>query len=484
MAIADFLRRVVSRMFPKYNLEQKLNVQIATSGVMDNAISLWLQMYENKPPWIGGKENIRSLNLPAAISEEFARLILTEFELKVEGSPRADFINEQLQNYISNMSNIVEMWGALGGIVIKPYVSGEDPVTGKPDRIRLDIVKANRFYPTAFTSSKEIMGGVFIDTKRVGDYLYTRLENHILNGDHYIVENKAYRSERINTMTTEDDQISVQHPFMTEVELESVEEWAGLAPRVEMDDVDHPFFVYIKVPRANNIDPESPLGASVYSRAVDVIQEIDKQYSRTLWEYRAKEAAVHIADDLLEHDKYGAPILDEGEQRLYRTFDFEGKQGNESYLQPYSPDIRDSSMFKGLDELLRKCEFLVGLAYGTLSNLETVDRTATEIKASKQRSYTAVNNMQKAWDTGIDELLKVMDNLCTLYEIVPPGEIEKTCTWGDGVLEDTEVEYQRRWSMVMAGKYKLEKFYAWYFGCSEEEAAEYIPEQTPYPPEE
>ena len=49
---------------------------------------------------------------------------------------------------------------------------------------------------------------------------------------------------------------------------------------------------------------------------------------------------------------------------------------------------------------------------------------------------------------------------------------------GDGVLEDTEVEYQRRWSMVLAGKLKIEKFYAWYFGCTEEEAKEYIPEET------
>ena len=46
-------------MLPKQNLEKKLNVQIATSGVMDNAISLWLQMYQDKPPWLGGKGTLR-----------------------------------------------------------------------------------------------------------------------------------------------------------------------------------------------------------------------------------------------------------------------------------------------------------------------------------------------------------------------------------------------------------------------------------------
>ena len=38
--------------------------------------------------------------------------------------------------------------------------------------------------------------------------------------------------------------------------------------------------------------------------------------------------------------------------------------------------------------------------------------------------------------------------------------------------------------MVLAGKLKVEKFYAWYFGCTEEEAKEYIPEENTYPPEE
>ena len=82
---------------------------------------------------------------------------------------------------------------------------------------------------------------------------------------------------------------------------------------------------------------------------------------------------------------------------------------------------------------------MCGLAYGTLSNPNQVDRTATEIKASKQRSYTTVSNMQKAWDNGLDGLIEIMNTLCDLYGITPAGEIQKLCSWGDGVLEDTEV---------------------------------------------
>lgn len=472
-------------MLPKQNLEKKLNVQIATSGVMDNAIQLWLNMYKNTPPWLGGEANTKCLNLPATIAEEMARLVLTEFDMDITGSARATFIKEQMDTALDNMSNIVEMWCALGGVVLKPYAAGEDE-NGNPDEIMVDVVQANRFFPTAFNSNKEVTGAVFVDTKRVGDYIYTRLEHHNLVGDHYTVVNKAYRSERLNTMTTEDDQMSVEHPFMTEVSLESVDEWQGLEPITEMDGIEKPFFVYIKTPRANNIDPHSPLGASVYSRAVEVIEEADKQYSRILWEYEAKEAAIDADETLFSTDQRGNPVLPHGKERQYRTYDFGGTE-KAGFIQAYSPEIRDSSMFNGLNKLFRNIEFLCGLAYGTISDTNSTangERTATEIKASKQRSYTTVSAMQKAWEAGLDDLIFVMNMLCNLYDIIPDGAIEKTVTWGDGVLEDTDIEYQRRWNMVVSGKLKLEKFYSWYFGCTEEAAKEFIPAEPTYPPVE
>lgn len=468
-------------MLPKSDFEKKLNAKIATSNIMDNAIKLWLDMYGNKPPWLGGKANVKSLNLPAAISEELARLVLTEFDFELSGSARADFIQKSLKNFIDNFSDTIELWCALGGVVIKPYAAGNGI---NPDHIYLDVVQANRFYPTAFNSNKEVTGAIFLETKRIGDYLYTRLEHHNLEGNHYTVINKAFRSERVNTAHTEDDLIiNVSQPFLMEVELDTVDEWKGLEPIVEMDGIERPFFVYVKVPRANNIDPHSPLGASVFSRAVEVIEETDKQFSRILWEYRATEAAIDADISLFDTDTDGKPILPEGQERLFRNYDFEGSE-NSGFLKEFLPEIRDSSLFNGLNELIRKVEFLCSLAYGTLSNPNDVAKTATEVKASKQRSYTAVSKMQKAWDTALDDIIAIMDTLCTLYSIVPAGTLDKMCTWGDGVLEDTEAEYQRRWSMVLAGKMRLEKFYAWYFGCSEKEALEYIPEASTYPPVE
>ena len=469
-------------MFPKNTLEKKLDVQIATSSLMDNAIQLWMQMYENTPPWLGGPSHVKSLNLPSVIAEEFSRLTLTEFSIELTGSARATFLQDQLSVMLSNISNITELWCALGGIVLKPFAAGEDE-NGNPDHIELDVVQANRFYPTAFNSNREVTGAIFVDTKRIGHYIYTRLEYHSLVGDKYTVLNRAFRSERLYTTVSENDNINAEHPFAEEIKLSQVDEWKGLQPCVEMHGIKQPFFVYIKQPRANTIDPHSPLSTSVYARASDLIKEADKQYSRILWEYEAKETAIDADVDLFDTDRSGRPIIPAGRERLFRTYEADGTDKN-TFFKTFSPEIRDNSMFNGLNKLFRNIEFLCGLAYGTISDVSEVEKTAEEIRASKQRSYATVNAMQTALEDGLRRLIGVMDTLCTLYGIVPPGAIETTVTWGDGVLEDTEKEYQRRWNMVLAGKLKLEKFYAWYFGCTEEAAMELIPQQTQYPVEE
>lgn len=51
-------------------------------------------------------------------------------------------------------------------------------------------------------------------------------------------------------------------------------------------------------------------------------------------------------------------------------------------------------------------------------------------------------------------------------------------TFGDGVLEDTEKEFQRRLQLAQAGFYKPELLLSWYFGCSEEKALTMMPDNS------
>lgn len=491
--IQEFISKVASNIMQKATLEDKIKTQTVISSKMMNAIKLWTEMYVDLPPWKGEKGlDTKTQNIPAAIAREFARLITQESEISVGGDTRGKYINEQLQRFLRYFPSKVEMYCAKGGIFIKPYISGKNVI--------LSYYTADRAFPTAYDTNGDISGAVFIEQMRKGDYVYTRLEWHSMtynaditepkadspddsnetlqsqNTNLYHVTNQAFRSEKLVSYSgdTEFDMLNCRYPLQDEIDLKTVEEWSDIEPEVDIAGLEAPLFVYIKVPGANNVDSYCPLGVSVYSLAIDTIRESDRQYTRCINEYELKEAAIHASADLWKSDKNGKPVLPEGKERVYRVLDDAGQ--DTSTIKDYSPDIRDTSFFNGLQELLRKIEFLSGLAYGTLSRAQETEKTATEIKMSKQRSFTTVGNMQKEIQDGLSKVCDVVNALATLYDLCPEGSYELACSWGDNVLEDTDIEYQRRFQLMMAGHLRPEAFLSWYFGCPEKEVAQkYMP---------
>ena len=425
------------------------------SPAMGDAVRLWLDMYMNVPPWLGAEGCARSLNLPAGIASAAARLILTEFDFSLDGSYRAQFIQNCLKNTLDDLAGTVGTWCALGGAALRPYVYSSDPGASSPDMIGVDVVRADRFRPTASDPNGNITGAVFTDTRTKGEHVYTRLEEQSLSGDRYTVINRAFRSDRRYGAAADLSRAC-------EISLEQVEAWRGIRPEVTISGVRRPLFAYVKTPLTNTVDPDSPLGVSIYHSAAGLIEEADRQFSRTLWEYEAKEAAIDADENIFTLDRKGNPVLPRGKERLFRTYDF----ASTGFLQAYSPGIRDTALWGGLNRILRSIEFSCGLAYGTISDLSgesSPERTATEIKFSKQRSFASVRAMQRAWDAGFDSLLYAMETLCDLYDIAPGGNVIKTVTWGDGVLEDLDAEYARRMRMAEKGIITAEEFREWYF---------------------
>ena len=478
-SIRSFIGKVVGRLLPTKEIERELKVKTSISGIMQDSISLWADMYANLPPW---SSETKCLNLPATISSEFARLILTEYSFEVTGSPMADYINTQIQRVLNplHIEKHVELWAALGGIALKPYIQDMDE-DGAVE-IAVDVHQADDFYPLRFDSNGILTSAVFMETIRRGDMVYTRLEEHTLDGNLYTVINKAYEAKIYEGM--QETEISANR-FQKEIPLTEVEEWSALQPEVEIQNVKTPLFVYLKTPLANNVDKDSPLGAAVFHRAVEAIEEADKKWGNVIWEYKSKKAKIFADDSLFTTNQYGEPILSLEDQDLFRTFHSGGgiDAPMEQLIHEYSPEIRDTSLFNGLNEDLMQIEKLVGLAIGTISHPQDVQKTATEINSSKKRSYHTVSLMQVALEEALKQLVEVMRTYALLYGIVPDGKIDVTCSWGDGVLEDVELEAARRWSWVMAGYYKPEKFFAWYMGCSEEEALELIPPEKLKPAE-
>lgn len=194
-----------------------------------------------------------------------------------------------------------------------------------------------------------------------------------------------------------------------------------------------------------------------------------------MWEYEASELAIDISEGAFR-GKDGKNVLPRRGQRLFRQLNIlTGAAADGDLYKVFSPAIRDESLFNGLDKLLKRIEFNCSLAYGTLSDPMSVEKTAEEIKQSKQRSFAAVKELQSALEVALRDLLWCMDFYCDLYRLCERGKWDVAFGWGDGISEDTESEFARLKALADGGYLKPEKLIAWYFGVSEEEAAGYIP---------
>lgn len=163
--------------------------------------------------------------------------------------------------------------------------------------------------------------------------------------------------------------------------------------------------------------------------------------------------------------------------RLFRKISIDADENKDkSFYEVFNPTLRDDNYAKGLNEIKRQIEFNCSLAYGTLSNPQNVDKTAEEIKASKQRSYTAVSDMQSSLEAVLEDYIYACNAMTDACNLAPSGEYEVSFNWGDGVLEDKDKEQAIQLNEVNSGIRKKTDYLKWRYGVDDKQAAEMLPE--------
>lgn len=423
---------------------------------LENKAAEWERLYRNIPSKEDVEDDIKSLNLPAAICAEFARLITIENEINITGSQRADYLNEQLRHMLGHLRVQVEYACASGGMVFKPYIEGKS--------IRTDCLTQDEFLPIAW-EDKHLTGCLFWDYYVEGDVFYTMVEKQLYKNGIHTTECKAYKSNSKKTLGVE-------------IPLTEVSRWKDINPFTKFGSeeapLDRPLFGYFRVPLGNQIDPKSPLGIPVFNRAADRIADANRQWTYLMWEFEGGQLAIDVSEEFLRKKEDSEYTLPKFSKRLFRRLAID-EDNKEKQYNVFSPSLRDESFLNGLDAIKREIEFDCCLAYGTLSNPQSVDKTAEEIRSSKQRSYTAVCDMQAALETALDDYIYSMDKLAEAYCLAPEGKYEVQFNWGDGILEDVQKEQVIRLNEVNGGITRKEDYLMWRYGVTEEQAKEMLP---------
>jgi len=511
--IVSKLKEILKKMIGARTIEQTLHIAPIISSQMEHSIQMWSDMYKNQAPWLHEPSfqdptRVVSLGLPSMIASEKARTALLEFESEittpteevespnpkykepepdefgnvipsaepktiVEDKPigntdRAEYLNEQYKKLKKQLRTQLEYGIAKGGLVIKPYIVVNEVEGKKKDyQIEFDFIQADSFFPLAFNASGQITEAAFIQTQIEKDIIFRRLEYHKWANNTVTIINKAFKS---TNSQTEGDMTGVD--LGQEVPLASVEAWKDLQPTTTIKNMQKPLFAYFKMPEANTIDTSSPLGVSGYSRAVSLIKDADMQYSRLLWEYEAGEMAIDIDRDAMSF-REGADgemhtVPNHLQARLFRKVDL----GESDTYQPYAPALRDASYIQGINTVLMRIEDVVALGRGSLSDASVEAKTATEIKAMKQRAFQANKDIQDSLEDTLRDVIYIMDAYCELYKVTKSGDYDASFEWDDSILVDVDTELNKRLSLMNAGLASKVEVRMWYFGETKRQAEE------------
>jgi A118 family predicted phage portal protein len=442
--VFEVIGRIVDKvrllMFPKRTIDKITGGKSALSAEMIKAIDLWGAMLEGAAPWL--TDDVKSVGIERGVVADFANTALSEMESSVSNAK----LDSVYQGAIRELNESLQDGLALGSFVIKPL--GDDSA--------VEYVAADRFVPVRFDHAGRPVEIIFVDIRRLDENKYAiRIEHHDLRDGLLTITNRAYRSMD-------------GYELGAETALDIVEDWADLADEVAYSGVERPVFGYFRSPVKNRVDA-SPCGVSLYHGAAELIKDADEQYGRLVWEMKGGELAVHVDPGALDPNAKGKRRVATLSKRLYRSLDVDSQ--GKGFFEVFSPELRDASIINGLNSMLRRIEYSVGLSYGDLSDVQDEEKTAAEIIASRMRKYQTVQAIEANLRDCLDDLVYA---LAFWLELTRSG-YEFVCDFHDSILTDEDAVLVSMREDVAAGIIRPEKYVARKYGVPEDQLGDWLP---------
>lgn len=447
------------------DVKKQFGVTGIESNQMRTAISNWLNIYRGRAEWVNEDDNIRTIKFAKTLCEETARLVCLDINCAFDG-PKATQMKEFWdKSVMPRLRNRVEIGIASGSFILKPNGAGVDFFT--PDSFQI----------TAKDGNGKITGCVFQDGYEEDNHYYTKLENHsywtasvkMPNSEEY-VEQTFYRIENKAFVSKDKGEIG------KEIDLRYTR-WNNLEPVVDIirknnEKLGNMMFGFFKMPSANDIDFDSPLGVSIFSNAIEELRDLDIAYSRNSEEIEDSGKIVLVDDRLTDRN-----AIDEfGKRRRMRlplpkfVKNVTGTTEAKDFYQEINPTLNTSERKEGIDFQLsligRKCGYSNG--YFVLDQ-KTGMITATQVEADDRETIQTIKDIRDALKQCIEELFEAEAIMLDLYDTAPTGAATPTFAWGD-ITYSYEEDRQNWWKYVQAGKVPAWMYFMKFEGMSEEEA--------------
>lgn len=352
-------------------------------------------------------ENIDNINFNAIFSNKLANYTISDSNMNIEGdNKRAELLNMTGQSMWKKAKKITSMAYGYGGLVIVPYVKG-----GKifynlvpQSRLTIDEMMGELITGATILAERKVIRGTINET------IYLRWTNYkIENGNMVITQ--QYTDEKGNKIPTPDF-------------------WKDIQEVRTITNVDRALFGYIKSP-VNNRKANDKYGVPITYGCDATMLEIKQTMKQIIREYELKETFVG-ADATMFNGKNGLPP-----NGIFKKID----STSDDFFEVYDPQFRDYTT--RLQELYKRLEHEIGTSYGILSEVDTQQATATEIKRSMYDTFTICDDMRSNIEKGLDDFFYACNVLANAFNLSPQGEYEVAFDWSYSLLEDTQQEWSQ-----------------------------------------
>ena len=364
---------------------------------------------DNNQKYASDYERIDEINFNAIFSNKLANYVINDSNMDVTGeNARVDLLNKTGKSMWKKAKKMTAMSFGYGGVIIVPYVKG-----GKiyynlvpQNRITIDETDGELITGATVLAEKKVIGGT------LNSKVYMRWTNYqVKNGN--ITITQQFSDEKGN-------------------KIPAPEFWANIQETQVITGVDRVLFGYLKSP-VNNRNVSDIYGVPITYGCESTIAEIKETLEQIAREYELKQAFVG-ADATMFNGKDALPT-----NGLFKKID----SGDDSFFEEFSPAIRDSSYYARLQELYQRLEKEVGTSKGILSEVQTQNATATEIKRSMYDTFTLVDDMRSNIEKAMDDFFYACNVLANAYNLSPQGEYELAFDWSYGLIEDPQQEFSQ-----------------------------------------
>lgn len=411
-------------------------------------IDFWQAWYRGKVPAFhtyrqyNGKRKLtrqrRSLGMAKAVAEDWANLALNEkVEICIKGKQLEKRVREVLENnnFRVRGNQLLEETFALGtGAFVERMEDGE---------VRIDYVRAGMVYPLTWHNG-EITECAFASERQVQKEKQVYLNIHRLERGKYVIENHLFRR-------TGDQLAEIPLP-------EGVEE-------VVRTGRDEPQFQIIRPNIANNLEPDCPMGISVYANAIDQLEGLDLVYDSYCNEFRLGKKRITIpmtmARMAMEEDGSIGAVFDDNDTEFYAV---PSDEGNPQKIEEHNMTLRYEAHEAGVQTALNLLSFKCGMGRDRYNFKDGQVKTATEVVSEKSDLYQSLRKHELLLSAALVALAKAIAGM------LGTSAQDVTVNFDDSIIEDTGAEKDRFLQEIRDGVRQKWEYRVKFFGEDEQTA--------------